>query len=80
MQRACEGSTDYSLIINGPLPNRDAIRKNKQYKRELSRGLSLFNLGLSVTMDRRDDGAFVHDEAEVTLIAYKLKLQNLVRT
>ena len=35
--------------------------------------LSLFNLGPNVTMDSRDDGAFTHDEADVTMIAYMLQ-------
>ena len=60
-----------------PLPYRDAIINNKHNKRELSRVLSLFNLGPNITMDSRDDGAFTHDEADVTMIAYML--QNLVR-
>ena len=35
--------------------------------------LSLFNLGPNVTMGSRDDGAFTHDEADVTVIAYMLQ-------
>ena len=70
MRRAGEGATDYNLTASSPLPNRDAILKNKHTKRELSRALSLFNLGPNVTMDSRDDGAFKHDEADVTMIAY----------
>ena len=70
MQCAGEGSTDYNLTANSPLPNRDAILKNK---RELSRVLSLCNLGPNVTMDCRDDGAFTHVEADVTVIAYMLQ-------
>ena len=35
--------------------------------------LSLFNLGPNVTMDSRDDGAFTHDGADVTMIAYMLQ-------
>ena len=69
MRRAGEGSTGY----NSPLPNRDAILKNKHNKRELSRVPSLFNLSPNVTMDCRDDGAFTHDEADVTMIAYMLQ-------
>ena len=41
--------------------------------------LSLLNVGLNVTMDSRNYGAFAHDEADVTKIAYMLKLHNLVR-
>ena len=70
MRRAGEGSTDYNLAANSPLPNRDAILKNKHNKRELSWVLSLFNLGPSVTMDSRYDGAITHDKADVTMIVY----------
>ena len=35
--------------------------------------LSLFNIGPSVTMDSRCDGAFTHDEADVTMIVYMLQ-------
>jgi len=73
MRRAGEGSTDYNLTTNSPLPNRDAILKNKHNKRELSRVLSVFNLGPNVSMDSRDDGGFTHDEADVTMIAYMLQ-------
>ena len=64
MRRAGEGSTDYNLTANS------LILKNKHNKRELSRVLSLFNLGPNVNMDRRDDGAFTHGEDDVTMIAY----------
>ena len=64
MRRAGESSTDYNLTANSPLPNPDAILKNKHNKLELSRVLSLFNHGANVTMDSRDDG--------VTMIAYML--------
>ena len=46
---------------------------NKHNKRELSRVLSLFKIGPNVTMDSRCDGAFTHDEADVTMIAYMLQ-------
>ena len=73
MRRADEGSTDYNLNANSPLPNRDVILKNKYNKRELSRVLSIFNLCPNVTMDSRDDDALTHDEADVTMIAYMLQ-------
>jgi len=79
MKRAGEGSTDYNPTINSRPPNRDAILKNKHNKRELSRVLSLFNLGLDLTKDSRDDGVFTHDEADVTIISYMLTLQNMLR-
>ena len=64
MRRAGEDSTDYNLTTN----NRDAVRKNKHNKREVSRVLSLFNVALDVTMDSPDDGAFTHDETGGTMI------------
>jgi len=73
MLRAGEGSTDYNLTANSPLPNRDVILKNNHNNRELSRVLSLFNLGRNVTMDSRNDGAFTHGEAGVTTKAYMLR-------
>ena len=80
MQYAIEGSTDYNMAINSPPPNRDAILKSNHNKRELSRGLSLLNLGPDVTMDSRDYGAFTHDEADVTMVPYMLiNLHHLVR-
>ena len=67
MRRAGEGSTDYNLTANSPLPNRYVILKNRYNKRELSRVLSLFNLCPNVTTDSRND------DAEVTMIAYMLQ-------
>ena len=78
MRHVGEGSTDYNLTANSPLPNRDDILKNNRNKRELSRELSLFNLGPNVTMDSQDDGVFTHGEADVTMIVF-YQLQNLVR-
>ena len=72
MRRAGEGSSEYNLTNNSPLPNREAILKNKHNKRELSRVLSTFNLGANISMDSRYDGGFEHDEADVTMIAYLL--------
>ena len=63
MRGAGEVSTNYNLTASSPLPNRDAILKNKHNKWELSRGLSSFNLGPDVTMDSRNDGAITHDNA-----------------
>ena len=84
MRRAGEGSTDCNLTANSPLPNRDAILKNKHNKRQLSQVLSLFNLDPNVTMDSRDDGAYTHDEADVTMVAYMLQAaelgKNVIRT
>ena len=35
VRRGGEGSTDYNLTINSPLPSRDAILKNKHNKHTL---------------------------------------------
>ena len=70
MRRAGEVSTNYNLTASSPLPNRDAILKNKHNKWELSRGLSSFNLGPDVTMDSR-----MMVQLHTTML---LKLQNLV--
>ena len=68
MRCAGKGSIDYNLTANSPLPNRDVILKNKHNKRELSRMLSLFNIGPNVALVSRDDGAFTHDEADVYML------------
>ena len=73
IRRAGEGSTDYNLTTNRPLPNRDAVLKNKHNKRELSRVLSTFNLGPDTIMDSEDDGCFAHEEADVTMVSYMLQ-------
>ena len=73
MRRAGEGSTYYNLTTNSPLPNRDAIIKNKHNKRELSRVISTFNLGPDTIMDSEDDGGFAHEEADVTMVSYMLQ-------
>ena len=44
--------------------------KNKHNKRGLSRRLSTFNLGCGVSVESRDDGVFLHDEADITIISY----------
>ena len=43
--------------------------KNK-HKRNLSIVLSTCNLGSQVSVESRDDGVFLHVEAEVTIISY----------
>ena len=60
MRRAGKDFTYYNLIASNPLPNRDAILKNKHNKRELSRVLSLFNLSLDVIINSRYYGEFTH--------------------
>ena len=38
--------------------------------------LCTFSLGNSITMETQDDGAFNHDEADVTMISYVLQATN----
>ena len=64
------GSTTFNLDLNSPLPSREAVMKNKHNKRGLSRFLSTFNLGCGVSVESRDDGVFLHDEADITIIRY----------
>ena len=52
------------------LPSREAVMKNNHNKRGLSRLLSTFNLGCGVSIESRDDGVFLHDEANITCIRY----------
>ncbi len=44
--------------------------KNKHNKRGLTRLLGTFNLGSGVSVESRDDGVFLHDEADITIISY----------
>ena len=44
--------------------------KNKHNKRCLSRLLSTFNLECGESVESRDDGVFLHDEADITIISY----------
>ena len=53
MPRAGVGSTNYNIAINSPLPNRDAILKNKHNKRQLRRVLNTFDMSAAVTIPRR---------------------------
>ena len=73
VRRGGEGSTDYNLTINSPLPSRDAILKNKHNKLELSRILSTLDMDADMAIDSRYNGGFEHDEADVTMIAYLLQ-------
>ena len=73
VRRGGEGSTDYNLTINSPLPSRDAILKNKHNKLELSRILSTLDMDAYMSIESRYIGGFEHDEADVTMIAYLLQ-------
>ena len=73
MRRSGVGSMNYNLAINSPLPSRDAILKNKHTKRQLSRVLSIFDMGTAVTIDTQYTGVFGHEEADVTIISYVLQ-------
>ncbi len=35
--------------------------------------LSTFSLGENATMERKDDGAFHHDEADITMVSYAIQ-------
>ena len=73
IRRGGEGSTDYNLTINSPLPNRDAILKNKHNKLEMSRILSTLDMAADMSIDSRYNGGFDHGKADVTMIAYILQ-------
>ena len=70
MRCAGEVVVDYELSITSPLPKRDAILKSKSNKRQLASVICTFSMGDTVTMETRDDGAFSHDEADVTMVSY----------
>ena len=76
LRRTGEVVIDYELSITSPLPKRDAILKSKSNKRRLASVLCTFSLGDTVTMETQDDGAFSHDEADVTMISYVLQATN----
>ena len=73
IRRGGEGSTEYNLTINSPLPNRDAILKNKHNKLELSRILSTLDMDADMSIDSRYNVGFEHDKTGVTMIAYLLQ-------
>ena len=64
------GSTTFNVDLNSPLPSREAVTKNKHNNCDLSRILSTFILGYGVSVESRDDGVFLHDEADITIISY----------
>ena len=69
-RRAGVGSTAFNLDLNSPLPSCEAVTKNKHNKRGLSRLISTFNLGCEVAVESRDDGVFLRDDANITIISY----------
>ena len=73
MRRAAEVPIDYELSITRPLPKRDAIMKSKNNKRKLASVLSTFTVGDMTTTESRDDSAFDHDEADITMISYAIE-------
>ena len=73
IRRGGEGSTDYNLTINSPLPSQDAILKNKHNKLELSRIFSTLEMDADMSIDSRYNVGFEHDEADVTMIVYLLQ-------
>ena len=70
MRRAAEVPIDYELSITSPLPKRDAIMKSKNNKRKLASVLSTFTEGDMTATESRDESAFDHDEADITMISY----------
>ena len=73
MRRAAEVPIYYELSITSPLPKRDAIMKSKNNKRKLASLLSTFTVGDMTTIESRDDSAFDHDEADITMISYVIE-------
>ncbi len=69
-RRAGEVVIDYELSITCSLPKRDAILKSKNNKQSLASVLSTFSVGENVIMETKDDGAFRHDEAYVTMVKF----------
>ena len=76
MQRAGDIIIDYNLSITSPLPKRDAILKSKNNKRRLASVLCTFSVGENVMMYTQDDGAFGHDEMDITMTSYVLEAAN----
>ena len=76
MRRAGETTIDYELSITSSLPKRDALMKSKTNKQRLASVLSTFSLGENAMMETRDDGAFSHDEADITMVSYVLQAAN----
>ena len=72
-QRTGLGSTNYNIAINSPLPNRGAITKNNNNKRQMIRVLITFDVSAAVTIDTQDTGVFGHEEADVSIISYLLQ-------
>ena len=75
-RRAGEVVIDYELSITCSLPKRDAILKSKNNKQSLASVLSTFSVGENVIMETKDDGAFSHDEADVTMVSYVTQVAN----
>ena len=73
LRRSGDIIIDYDLSITSPLPKRDAILKSKKNKQRLASILCTFSVDEDVTMDTRDECAFLHDEADVTMISYVLE-------
>ena len=76
MRHAGEVVIRLYLSITSPLPKRDAILKSKNNKRRLASVLCTFSLGNNAMMETHDDGAFSHDEADVTMVSHVLQAAN----
>ena len=76
MRRTGEIITNYELSLTNSLPKRAIMLRSKNNKRKLASVLSTFSMGENVTMETKDDGAFSHDEADITIISYVLAAAN----
>ena len=70
MRHAGDAIIDFDLSISTSLPKRDVILRSKNNKEKLASVLSTFNIADNVTMETKDDGAFDHDEADITIVSY----------
>ena len=73
-RRAGIGSTTFNLAMNIPLPSREAVMKNKHNKRWPLPSSRYVQSEVWVTVDSIDDGVFGHDEADITIISYMLRI------
>ena len=73
MGRTGEATIDYDLSITTSLPKRNVIMKSKTNKQRLASVQSTFSLRENVMMETTDDGAFGHDEADITIASYVIR-------
>ena len=73
MRRAGEGSKDFHLTPNTPLPCREAILKNSKNKGLLASILCGYPTQNNVQLVNKLDCLVTHEEADITLCSYMLK-------